>query len=249
MDGRRYRFHADSLHAYQRAAQYLTKEPETIAWLRANLRPTDVFLDIGANVGTFSIFAANHITDKGHVYACEPHLPTTVQLLQNVAANGLSERVSVISIAASGEDAFLPFRYKRWRQGASGSQLGVEDGPTMANHVGTELKAALSIDSMVEKGVIRPPNLVKIDTDGIELAIVSGMKKLMSGSQRPRSILVEVQQGEFEKQKALMKSCGYELSATHVMGREKRLHDRGQELERLAFNAVFVPVGQPVATV
>ena len=51
-DGHRYRFVADSLPAYQRSRHLLHKEPTTIRWLRANLRPTDVFLDIGANVGT-----------------------------------------------------------------------------------------------------------------------------------------------------------------------------------------------------
>ena len=76
-DGERYRFTSDSLHSYQRARALFSKEPETIGWLRANLCPSDVFLDIGANVGTFSIFAAKHLSQAGHVFACEPHLPTT----------------------------------------------------------------------------------------------------------------------------------------------------------------------------
>src|SRR5262245_63398611 len=53
-DGERYRFTCSSLHSYQRARDPLGKEPGTIAWLRKNLRPSDVFLDIGANIGTRS---------------------------------------------------------------------------------------------------------------------------------------------------------------------------------------------------
>jgi FkbM family methyltransferase len=240
-DGQRYRFVSDSLHSYQRARALLSKEPETIAWLRKKLRPSDVFLDIGANVGTFSIFAAKHLSEAGHVYACEPHLPTTVQLLQNVTMNGLEDRVSVISVAASGCDGFAPFHYKRWRQGASGSQLAVVNGPSLRQRVGTELKSGMRVDTMIAEGVIRSPDLIKIDTDGIEVQIVSGMKNLLTGQYRPRSVLVEVQQGELQTQRDFMHACGYTLVDEHLIGKWKRMFERGLPLERLAFNAVFEP--------
>jgi FkbM family methyltransferase len=245
-DGIRYRFVADSLHSYQRARSLLSKEPDMINWLRKHLRPSDVFLDIGANIGTFSIYAAKHLSPAGHVYACEPHLPTTVQLLQNVVANGLEERVSVISVAASGEDRFVPFRYKRWRQGASGSQLGVEGSPAMERHVGTELKCGMMVDTMIAQGAIRAPDLIKIDTDGIEVQILSGMTQLLR-SKKPRSVRVEVQAGELTKQIQLMQSCGYSLVAQQVIGRSKRKMERGHSLDEVAFNAIFEPDPQSVA--
>ena len=240
-DGHSYRFVADSLHAYQRARQHLSKEPETIGWLKQHLRPSDVFLDIGANVGTFSIYVAKHLSGDGHVYACEPHLPTTVQLLQNISANGLEDRISVISVAASGEDGFFPFRYKRWRPGASGSQLGLESAPSMVAPVGTELKRGMRVDTMIAEGVIRLPNLVKIDTDGIEIPILNGMKALLTGDRRPRSILAEVQEGKFQEQLQLMQGFGYALADKHIIGKWKRKLDRGATLEEIAFNAIFEP--------
>ena len=238
-DGQRYRFVADSLHSYQRGREFLSKEPDTISWLREQLRPDDVFLDIGANVGTFSIFAARHISDRGHVYACEPHLPTAVQLLQNIAANGLQHRISVISIAASGDDGFHPFHYKRWRPGASGSQLDVAGGPGLQKPVGTELKLGMRVDTMVAKGVIRSPQLIKIDTDGIEIPITRGMRELLVGPDKPRSMLIEIQSGEFQTQRDYMRQCGYSLAATHVIGKWKPLLDRGRTLDELGFNAIF----------
>ena len=238
-DGERYRFVADSLHSYQRAKEFLSKEPQTIDWLRRNVRPTDVFLDIGANVGTFSLFAARHMSADGHVYACEPHLPTAVQLLQNVAANELQSRVSIISIAASGQDGFLPFRYKRWRPGASGSQL--DGGPALDTPVGVELKSGMRIDTMVESGVIRAPNLIKIDTDGLEIAIVSGMKGLLHGPNKPRSILVEVQQGELKHQTDLMKSFGYHLAETHASSTDGEPQNAKRKQKEAVFNTVFEP--------
>jgi FkbM family methyltransferase len=244
-DGYRYQFRADSLHSYQRARAHLSKEPLTIGWLRENLRPTDVLLDIGANIGTFSIFAARHISDEGHVYACEPHLPTAVQLLQNVVANRLESRISAISIAASDADGFFPFHYKRWREGASGSQLAVDSGVAMARRVGTELKFALRVDSMIAQG-LRRPNLVKIDTDGLEPQILRGMTNLLRSEERPRSILVEVQRGKLQEQVNFMESCGYSLLGHHLLGKGRRAMERGEErdLSEVAFNAVFQPKGE-----
>jgi FkbM family methyltransferase len=241
VDGQIYRFEGDSLEAYQRGRLFLVKEPDTIRWLRTTLKPSDVFLDIGANIGIFSIFAGKHIGAEGHVYACEPHLPTATQLLQNVAANDLGDRVSVLSIAASGEDGFAPFLYKRWRHGASGSQLAIEDGPGLSRSLGAELKAALTVDSMVERGVIRPPDLIKIDTDGIEIPITRGMERLLRSAQRPRALLIEIQEGEYKIQTDFMISCGYHLQETHLAGKPKRRFEAGASLEEVAFNGLFVP--------
>lgn len=241
VDGVWYRFKADSFEAYQRGRLFLEKEPRTIEWLRKTLKSSDVFLDIGANIGIFSIFAGKHIGPEGHVYACEPHLPNAAQLLQNISANGLGDRVSVLAVAASGEDGFAPFRYKRWRAGASGSQLGVTGSPTMERSVGRELKVALTIDSMVEKGVINSPDLIKIDTDGIEIPITRGMERLLRSPKRPRGLLIEIQQGEYQPQIEFLANCGYALAETHIVGKWKRKLEAGATLEEIAFNALFIP--------
>lgn len=243
VDGKVYRFQCDSFESYQRARSFLGKEPATLDWLRNTLRPDDVFLDIGANIGIFSLFAAAHIGPQGHVYACEPHLPTAAQLIRNMALNNFGDRMSVLSIAASGADGFAPFHYKRWREGASGSQLEIEGNPALAaaKGVGTELKYGLTVDTMVAQGVIRAPALIKIDTDGIEIPITRGMEKLLRSQQRPRSLLIEIQKGEHDEQTAFMTSCGYQLAANHLDGKYLRQFQAGAPLMDLAFNAVFEP--------
>lgn len=243
LDGKIYKFQCDSFESFQRARSFLSKEPETITWLRNQLRPDDAFLDIGANIGIFSLFAARQISPAGHVYACEPHLPNAAQLLQNAALNQLQDRLSVLSIAASGQDGFFPFHYKRWGEGASGSQLAIDGNPALATtrSIGVEMKYGLTIDSMVETGIIRPPNLIKIDTDGIEIPIVRGMSRLLKSIQRPRSLLIEIQPGEYDEQTAFMASCGYTLKENHFAGKPKRLYERGVPLKELAFNGLFEP--------
>jgi len=239
-DGRLYRFHGDSFEAWQRGRTFLGKEPGTIAWLRGELREGDVFLDIGANIGIFSIFAAARVGDTGQVYAVEPHLPTATQLLRNVALNGMGSRVTVLTIAAAEADGFAPFHYKRFREGASGSQLAIDGSPDMEMQAGRELKYAMSIDSMVDAGVIRPPDLIKIDTDGIEIPITRGMAGLL-GRQGPRGVLVEIQPGEYAAQTGYMESKGYRMAEAQPVGKWLRRHRRGAPLDELAFNALFRP--------
>lgn len=240
--GDKYRFVADSLPAYQRARALFSKEPGTIAWLRDNLRPDDVFVDIGANVGTFSLFAARQIAGRGHVFAFEPHLPTTVQLMQNIALNRLGGEITVLSVAVSGEDRFTPFLYKRWREGDSGSQLEIEGGPGLKNAVGRELKSGLTLDTLIEREIIPPPNLIKVDTDGVELQITSGMKRFLQSERRPRSVMIEVQRGEFAQQSSFMKGCSYEMVQHHLFRKSEKEFAKGKPLEELAFNAIFEPV-------
>ena len=170
-------------------------------------------------------------------------MPTAAQLIRNMALNNFGDRMSVLSIAASGADGFAPFHYKRWREGASGSQLEIEGNPALAaaKGVGTELKYGLTVDTMVAQGVIRAPALIKIDTDGIEIPITRGMEKLLRSQQRPRSLLIEIQKGEHDEQTAFMTSCGYQLAANHLDGKYLRQFQAGAPLMDLAFNAVFEP--------
>lgn len=240
--GERYRFLADSLETFLRARTFFTKEEGTIDWLRTTLRPGDVFLDVGANMGLYSIFAARQLSPDGHVYACEPHLPTTAKLIENAARNGVADRLSVISAAIAPDEGFTPFHYKRWRSGSSGSQLAVAGAPVLERPVGTELKLGISVDALVARGVIPPPHVIKIDTDGIELQILHGMRRLLSGENRPRSVQVEVQPGERDEMVGLMRECGYELAWRHCgVGAQAKV-DGGRSIDDVISNAVFAPV-------
>lgn len=240
-DGTLYRFHGDSFEAWQRGRSFLGKEPGTIRWLRGTLGEGDVFLDIGANIGIFSLFAAHRVGDAGHVYAIEPHLPTATQLLRNVALNGLGKRLTVLSIAASGADGFSPFLYKRLREGSSGSQLAVPGHAAMTMQEGVETKYGLTVDSMLRLGLIRAPTHVKIDTDGIEIPITRGMANCLDGAERPRWLLVEIQPGEHHAQTAFMAGHGYRMQEAQPVGKWARMQAGGAPLDRLAFNALFVP--------
>jgi hypothetical protein len=119
----------------------------------------------------------------------------------------------------------------------------VEGMPELKNQVGTELKYGIRIDTLIAQGAIRPPNLIKIDTDGIEYQIVSGMKNLLLSESRPNSIQIEVQVGEREKLYELMQEVGYSEVSHHANGKAEAMLKKGVSLDKVAYNAIFEPLG------
>jgi hypothetical protein len=103
------RFRVRNVHEYNRATNALHNEPGTLRWIHDHVQPGDVFYDVGANIGIFSLLAAHRAGSRGNVLAFEPHVATAETLLQNVVLNGLGEHIDVLSSALHRESGHLPF--------------------------------------------------------------------------------------------------------------------------------------------
>ena len=238
-----YSFNCTNLQTLRRATTLLIKEPGTIRWLRQQAQPGRTFLDIGANVGIYSIFAAHHLGPSGHVFSAEPHLRNAAALMDNVMTNQLQERVSVMSLALSKETSIIDFRYTEWGTGSSHSQLQTGDLITMERAaIANELKATTSIDALIAQQAMPAPDFIKIDVDGIELSILQGATGLLSGAERPGSIQVECEPSNFREIEAFMTEHGYrEIEKHATMAGAKRIA-RGAALEDLAHNVIYEPI-------
>jgi hypothetical protein len=103
------------------------------------------------------------------------------------------------------------------------------------------LKHATTIDSLVETGIIRPPDLVKIDVDGNELMILRGMRRVLQGSHRPRAVQVEMNHRFKDELLAFMEACQFRLEARHHTLAGKKEIAKGRDPESIAYNALFRP--------
>ena len=243
-DGERtYTFRCASSQEYRRATTLFTKEPGTIRWIGSEVRPGDVFYDIGANIGIYTIPAGYRVGSEGRVYAFEPHVANVSSLLRNVAANDLSDAVSVISCALHSASGFFDFNYRDWTAGSSMSQLGGEVDPygVPIELRGKELKMAVTVDELIERGMIEPATAIKIDVDGNELLILEGMQALLAGRRPPRSVQVEVNPNEAEELQEHMRSCGFEEAERHYTSAGERALRDGEDPSRLHYNAIFRP--------
>jgi FkbM family methyltransferase len=186
-----------------RAADFWKKEPETIAWIDS-FAPGSVFWDIGANIGTYSLYA-----DKtaSQIYAFEPDEVNFSRLKANFKLQDFTGRHAKWC-AISDFDGKSTFYVRHQGPGHSGGQVGAA-----VDEEGREFKPAESYEVETYKidtlaGRLGVPNHIKIDVDGHEWQILQGANATL---QRPevKSVLVEVNKGQYADIDGYMKSFGF----------------------------------------
>jgi len=110
----------------QRPLSLWVKEQGTMEWIDSDVRAGDVFMDIGANIGIYSIAAALRIGTTGIVYAFEPHKVNALSLLRNVQANRLQERIRVFSCALSESEGMFAFNYRALASASTASRTATQ---------------------------------------------------------------------------------------------------------------------------
>jgi len=198
-----------------RADSYSTKEPETLDWLERNLRPDDVFMDMGANIGLYSLFAAKLRRDCT-VYAFEPESQNFGRLCRNLALNGATN-VIPCNCALSNREAFDFFYVGELQAGAALHSLG-RPSALRAGTAAPVLRQgtiAVTLDALVNRYGLPQPNLLKIDVDGGEDDILAGAEMVLK-SAGLRTVLVEVNLREGESSPGSewrLLQAGYRVSA------------------------------------
>lgn len=142
-------------------------EPVESAFVRANLREGDVFLDIGANIGWFTMLASTIVGGSGHIHSFEPRKPTVDYLRRSVQANALSDLISVHDVGLADRNGEW---HLAWAKGTSnpGSSCLMEDaGGANLNTIAITLQALddLAIDKV---------DFIKIDIEGAEMLAMNG---------------------------------------------------------------------------
>ena len=151
-----------------RRRRFMTDEKE-FALLDSFLRPGDWALDIGANVGHYTLRMAELVGPGGRVVAVEP-VPDTFALLAANARLFRHENVSLLNVAASDRVAAVGIEIPRFAGGLTNYYqarlASSEDGLRVLT---------LPIDALTLPAV----RLVKIDVEGHELAVLRGMRSLL----------------------------------------------------------------------
>jgi FkbM family methyltransferase len=234
----RYRFHCASVRELNRCLKLLSKEPGTIEWIETEIKPGDVFYDIGANIGIFSIFAARHMEPGGKLYAFEPHAANFARLMENIACNELQGVVFPCNLPLHSTEGFGYFNYESILPGSSNSQFLDQDRTPRSM---SELKYAVSVDRLIEAGHVAAPHHVKIDVDGNELEVLRGMSRLLESPDHPRSIQVELNDGLGEQVVAFLERVGYRLTRKHYTRSAVRRQAQTSIAPESGCNGVFHP--------
>ncbi len=161
IDGRKVYVYADDagISAMLRAGPY---EPDVTAFVTSRLHPGHTFVDIGANLGHFSLLAAA-IVEDGQVIAVEPSSRNVVALRTSICANELTN-VHVLNVAASSTWQLLAF-------GVSGTN-GITQ-PLASHDLHVEVVQGVPLDDALQVDRL---DLVKVDVEGGEFKALSGLR-------------------------------------------------------------------------
>jgi len=149
-------------------------EPGTRRVVSKLLAPGMTFVDIGAHIGLLTLAGARAVGPSGKVLAIEP-VPQTFELLkQALAINGLAQRVEVRCLAAGAHRE----RCKFFVRSVLGHSSFIRSD-TLSDSSTVEIEVDVSpLDDLVPKG--ERVDLVKIDVEGAELAVLEGMTRVIA---------------------------------------------------------------------
>jgi FkbM family methyltransferase len=162
----------------------LTKlwDPETTEFILDNLSAGNVFVDIGANVGYFTLLAAQRVGDEGRVLCIEPNPSVAGQLRENVERSGLFN-VTVVQAACS-HTVGPRVLYLSGISNTGRSSLSAE------NVDGAECVKVhcVTADGLVQDHGLLRIDVVKIDVEGAEFEVLRGMTDILSRA-KPKLVL------------------------------------------------------------
>jgi FkbM family methyltransferase len=159
-------------------------ELDTLRVIRRLLRPGMHFVDVGANIGYFTLAAARLVGPAGRVDAVEPDPLNRSRLEEHLQANGAMAQVRVRAAAASDAPGTVTL-YHPTGGGHNHGEASIIAG-VAGEAVETYSVPAARLDELVEGG----PDLVKMDIEGAELRAIGGTTRLL-GADRPPRLIIE----------------------------------------------------------
>ncbi len=136
----------------------------------------DVFWDVGANVGYFTLVAATALNHRGGIVAFEPGRNAYARLTENLALNPY-RNIQTFAVAVSDREGEAVLHLAGDIADSSASLY-----PADGARPGQEVCRTVALDHVLDSQGLRPPNLIKLDAEGAELAVLHGAQGLLAAS-------------------------------------------------------------------
>lgn len=178
-DGRRFHIGPDLI--YWPIYTGVGFEPEATHILRRLLRVGDVSVDVGANFGWYTTLFAQHCT-QGRIYAYEPVPETFRCLIETLALNEMSDKVTAVQAAVSDATGTCSiFTFEKSSAYSSLSSVG-EFGEKSRKAV--EVPKVTLDQHLFDQGVSHV-DFLKCDAEGSELMVLRGARRFLSSPGAP----------------------------------------------------------------
>ena len=207
------RFLNHSTGSQKRAERLLLKEPDSLKWIDAML-PGSVFWDIGANIGTLSLYAAAR--GDLDVWAFEPAAVNYYNLTANCELNGFTDRMRCLQLGFGEVNVLATLNVSQLMPAQSFS-FADKDHPFP---VSQQTAILCTVDDFIARYGAPCPNYIKIDVPGLTQAILAGAKETLG---RPELKQIQVETNEQSKGgrqiNAALAAFGFEVVARNMKRR------------------------------
>ena len=208
-------------------------EPGVTSVLLETLRPGDVFVDIGANTGYFSVIAGLLVGTAGRVFAFEPNGDARARLERHLEMNGLTARTFVSQAALGARDEEGVDFYLSCSAANDGcSSLIADQALLERGTLRADVKIAVPVrtfDTIASVLPITRVDLVKIDVEGAELGVLAGMTRTLSEAP-PGRIVCETPWGSDAYRALIARGYRARIVDEVIGGTPNLLFERGSVL-------------------
>lgn len=213
-------------------------EPHETDFVRRALTPASICLDVGANVGYFTMLMAS-VATSGHVHGFEP-LPLNAALVTASAALNGFPNITLTQAAVGSEPGTVEFV-----EAVDSAYSSIHD--TGRKGVGRRFEVpVVTLDAYLAAHHVGPVDLLKVDVEGAEGLVVDGAAGLLGDrTRRPTTILIELFQPNLDgfgtsvaAIVATLVRHGYEASVLDREGRQRAYDPASANQYNLIFSAV-----------
>ena len=220
-----------------------TYEPALLAALDLVLRPGDVMVDVGANLGIMTLHAARAVGPTGTVVAIEPHPSTYARLIRHIRINRF-DNIKPVQIAAGATvERRMLFDFPSVNIGRA-SLLAAEGGGKQVGTVDVD-----SLDNILSWLGVEKVRMLKIDVEGFEPEVLRGASRIIrQGPIICMEVSAEVANTDANPLAAhdIIMSTGLFCAYTFLHGKRhagplKKAENRSQLARQVHDNVVYIP--------
>ena len=151
-------------------------EPNETTFVLSQLSAGDTFIDVGANIGWYTILAAERVGPNGRVHAFEPRADLFARLTDSVCANGFEQRCVLHQMALGDTSGVMQIAHVPTERNPGHSFLLPATAET-ADYVDLGTVPVERLDTLELES---KPRLIKVDTEGAEFLVLRGAAKILN---------------------------------------------------------------------
>jgi len=158
-------------------------EKNEIDYLYAHLKKGDIFIDLGGNIGLFSLNASKIVGDEGKIYAFEAFTPNYNHFRKHIDINHFNN-IKLEHLAVADKKGFIEILYDETYHNVGMASSFLQE------YTAKEKVESISLDEYAKQQQISRIDLIKIDIEGGEYSALTGMREILM-HYRPK-ILIEI---------------------------------------------------------